>query len=330
MSYGDFEKELVIGHKYEIESGIVLKGNPDLANGKAKQKYTKFISDVQSVKAKEYLVTDFDKIGKKDVIELAMSIIVFMLGEKVLPDVTEFFKRLMPARNNNMACLDGVTVTIVNKNNGEKTEFTQIPDIETSSSVVAIVHEFIHYYLNKNNIDMTKKRYYQEVLSILAEKIAHHIIELTTHEMNFSQKIEESRLEALSYHYSTQLPALESRIREHEHLKKTAKKGDVLSNMILLKMEREIPLIDTPQNREILKDYYYSQAESYGIGYLYADYLFKKFIDDPKALKKQITNLQNHEKSFQEILDYYDMNLKNYQLYNSVNETLQMVKQQKL
>ena len=57
----------------------------------------------------------------------------------------------------------------------------------------------------------------------------------------------------------------------------TPKKGDVLSNMILLKMEREIPLIDTPQNREILKDYYYSQAESYGIGYLYADYLFKKF-----------------------------------------------------
>ena len=102
-----------------------------------------------------------------------------------------------------------------------------------------------------------------------------------------------------------------------------------MPNNSIARSKEVIGLFVTPQNREILKDYYYSQAESYGIGYLYADYLFKKFIDDPKALKKQITNLQNHEKSFQEILDYYDMNLKNYQLYNSVNETLQMVKKQK-
>ena len=40
MSYEAFEKAIVLGHKVELEDGKIIKGNPDLANGKANQKYT--------------------------------------------------------------------------------------------------------------------------------------------------------------------------------------------------------------------------------------------------------------------------------------------------
>ena len=207
---------------------------------------------------------------------------------------------------------------------------TQVPDVETSSSVVTIVHEFVHYYIGKMNIDMTKKRYYHEILSIMAEKIAHLVIQLNTRETNFSQKIEESRLEALGYHYSTQLPALEARIKEIAELRKRAAKGDFMAAVVLAKIEQEIPLTDTPANIEILRDYYRSQAESYGIGYLFGDYLAKKFLEDHAAFLRQMYGLQDHEKSIQEVLNYYGINLKNYEVYNSVNETLQLVKQKRM
>jgi hypothetical protein len=330
MSYEAFEKAIVLGHKVELEDGKIIKGNPDLANGKANQKYNKFINDVQAVKAHEYLVTDFKKIGRKDVIDMSIHIIILLFGEQAVPEAIEFFKRLIPAQTRSMACLDGVALSIVNRETGEKQEMTQVPDVETSSSVVAIVHEFVHYYIGKMNIDMTKKRYYHEILSIMAEKIAHLVIQQNTKEPSFSQKIEESRLEALGYHYSTQLPALEERIKEHGELKRRAAKGDFMAAMILAKMESEIPLIDTPANIAILRDYYRSQAESYGIGYLFGDYLAKRFLDDHDTFQKQIAALQGHDKTIQDLLDYYGINLKNYEVYNSVNDTLQLVKQKRM
>ena len=330
MSYEDFEKAIVLGHKIELEEGKIIKGNPDLSNGKASQKYNKFISDVEALNAHEYLVTDFPKIGSKNVIDMSLHIIILLFGEKVVPEAIEFFKRLIPAETRSMACLDGVSLTAENRLTGEKQKMTQVPDIETSSSIVTIVHEFVHYYVGKMNIDLNKKRYYREILSIMAEKVAHLIVKLNTKEPNFSQKIEESRLEAIGYHYKTQLPALEERIKEHEYLKQHALRGDVFASVVIKKMEQDIPLLDTPTNISILRDYYRSQAESYGIGYLYADYLAKRFLDDNDTFKKQISSLQSHDKTMQDVLDYYGISLKNYEIYNSANETLQLVKQNKM
>ena len=48
------------------------------------------------------------------------------------------------------------------------------------------------------------------------------------------------------------------------------------------------------------------------------------------AFLRQMYGLQDHEKSIQEVLNYYGINLKNYEVYNSVNETLQLVKQKRM
>lgn len=103
-----------------------------------------------------------------------------------------------------------------------------------------------------------------------------------------------------------------------------------MAAMILAQMEKEIPLIDTPANIAILRDYYRSQAESYGIGYLFGDYLAKRFLDDHDTFQRQISALQGHDKTIQDLLDYYGINLKNYEVYNSVNDTLQLVKQKRM
>ena len=54
----------------------------------------------------------------------------------------------------------------------------------------------------------------------------------------------------------------------------------------------------------------------YGIGYIFADALYKEGLNDDKKLRANISAYYSKEKNLQEILTYYGISTSNFKLYD--------------
>ena len=325
MAYEEYEKALIREYGNDIESGKILPDNKDISNGKARNKYNQYISSIIKLKPREFNITSFPIMGIGKVIELSTAIIVTIYGEQILPVLEEFFEVLTPSET--LAALDGISLSILNKETLEEVKIVEVPDLKYSSTITTIVHEFTHFLLKKYNVDFSKKRYYEEILSIYAEKLANIFIanELKTGKALFQGKMEECRLEIINWHYDFNLPLLEQNITHYNRLRQ--KKEKTLGDMhTIASIEQSIPQVKTAKGQSILRGYYQNMADSYGIGYLYGTSLVERHLDDFATIKKQLTSVLEGRLSFQDLLNYYDISARNYRVYDTVEKELELIK----
>ena len=323
MAYETYEKALIESFGQDVKNGKIKPENTDL-QGNAKVKYDRYIKTVKDIKPKTYLTTEFSNIGKKDVFETAFKIIISIFGEKAVPHAIEFFQHLIPSGAKE--ALDGISLTIIDKRDGSEVKAIEVPDFETTSNIVTIVHEFAHYYLKQINLDFNQKRYYEEIISILCEKIAGLIIDVNTSEKDFYNKITEQRLDSLSWHYGENLPMLQNILNEHAQMQRLAKK-DLFAMIQLQSFEQQMPFLKTAQGISVLKGYYQNMADSYGMGFLYSESLLARYEDDHRTFRLQFEKLLSQELSLQQLLEYYGITAKSNSVYETVYKRLDEIKE---
>lgn len=327
MAYEQYEVALMNTFGKQLKSGeIILAEESELKSSKSRQKYNKFINDIQTIKPHAYKKNEFGLIGQDSVLELTLEILITIFGESIYPKVIEFFQYL--EINNSDEVLDGISITAQDKITGEIHHIVEIPSLEYSSSPVAIAHEFTHFYLKSLNIDFNRKTYYEEILSIYAEKVAYYIIEKRISDSKIAQKIEETRLECINWHYNINLPIATDTINQYIILK-NKKQKDAFDIQCLYHLESKLPLIKTAEGVSIIKGYFKNLADSYGIGYLYGESLFQKFLDSPQNIREQLNSIISREQSITNLLEYYGISTTNYQTYNEVNQRLSLIKKSK-
>lgn len=327
MAYENYEQAIMLTYSDQLRAGqIITPEQSDLQSSKAQRKYSKYLRDIACIKPTSYKRKDFRVIGQESVLELTLEILMTIFGEDIYPNVIEFFQHLYV--NGSDDALDGISLNAKNKLSGEIYRLVEIPGIEDSSSPVTIAHEFMHFYLKGLNIDIQKKLFYEEILSIYAEKVAYWIIEKNISEPKFAQKIEETRLECIDWHYSINLPAVEETISGYNSLK-NKKQKNFFDFQLLDEMERKIPLIKTAEGISALRGFYNNKAASYGIGYLYGESIFQRFLDSPIAIREQLDKVIAKEQSVEGLLEYYGISARNYQTYNEVNQRLELIRKSK-
>lgn len=324
MAYESYEMDLVRSFGQEIEQGIVNPNNTDIQGNNARIKYNKYLASITNLNPREYLTTDFEELDKKYIFEKAFSIIIYIFGNKCAPEALEYFKYLVPSGAKE--ALNSVCLTKEDKLTGEKTTIVEIPDFKTSSNIIAIVLEFSHYYLNKVGVDFNKKRYYEEILAILCEKIASQIVELHTCERDFYNKMTEHRLETISWHYNQNLKDMNSLLEEYSKLEKKSK-TDIYERMRLQSFQLQMPIIKTAKGISAIKGYYQNMADGFGIGFLYSESLLAKFLDDNLAFQAQLDRLIGHEQSMQDMLTYYGINARSNDVYNLAEKRIEEIKE---
>ena len=323
MAYENYEIALISSFGQDVKNGKVRLDNEDLRNTKARSKYSNFITSIGEVKAKEYQTSEFATLGQKEVTELAFAIIVKIFGDKVINDAIEFFGILYP--NGQKEALNGVSLTIVDTRDGSVMKQVEVPDLETSSNVVTIVHEFAHYYLNKVGADFSKKRYYEEIISLFCEKLSNILVEIDTGEKDYAMKMEEHRISVIDWHYRIQMPEVEFLVSQYEMLKKQAAINP-MAQIHLASFEKQFPVLKTAEGVSALKGYYQNMADSYGMGFLYGESLLAKYKDDFRTFNIQLDKLTNGEQSVQGLLNYYGINTRNYEVYNVAKDKIEAVK----
>ena len=182
-----------------------------------------------------------------------------------------------------------------------------------------------HYYLNKIGINYNKKRYYEEIMAILAEKIAAQVVQLHACERDFYDKMTEHRLETITWHYNLHLPEMECLLSEVSKLEKRAK-TDPFARMQLEGLKLQLPLLRTGKGVSAIRGYYQNLADGYGIGFLYSESLLAKYLDDEKAFHTQLAKVTGHEIGLQQMLNYYGINASSNEVYDRVNTRLEEIK----
>lgn len=324
MAYENYEIALINSFGQDVEQGIINPENTDVQGNNAKNKYNRYISSITNLKPREYLTSDFEELDKKYIFEKAFSIIIYIFGNKIVPEALEYFKLLVPSGA--PEALNSLCLTVEDKITGKTNTVIEIPDFKTSSNIVAIVLEFSHYYLNKKGVDFNKKRYYEEVIAILCEKIASQIVELHTCEKDFYDKMTEHRLETIAWHYNEQLGHMNGLIEGYTRLERRAK-TDPLSRFQMQSISSQLPLLRTTKGISAIKGYYQNMADGFGIGFLYSESLLAKFLDDNISFQNQLDRLINKEQSLQELLTYYDINAKNNDVYELANKRIKEIKE---
>ena len=324
MAYEDYEIGLIKSFGNEVSAGIIKSENTDVQSNKARTKYNRYISAISKIQPREYLTKEFKKIGQKEVLESAFAIIIDIFGEKAIPYAQNYFKILVTS--NAKEVLNGVSLTLEDTRTGKIIEQVEIPDFETSSNIVTIVHEFAHYYLKKVDISYNKKRYYEEIMAILAEKIAAQQVGLYTNENDFYNQITEHRLETITWHYGKQIPIMEALLRDYPILERKSK-TDILAKMQLEELRLRLPVLRTANGVSAIRGYYQNMADGYGIGFLYSESLLAKYLDDKRLFHTQLAKVTGHEVGLQQMLNYYGISATSNEVYDRVNNRLEEIKQ---
>ena len=299
--------DILIAYSYGrlLEQGVYISGNPDLENHRANERYHNIIKRVVEANPIEYLEKDFDYMDSDIVFEYTLDILKKIFGDskEIIDAYKDFIKSI--EISGDKSPMNGYVYRMVNTANNTSIFQTVIPTIKSQSSVTCLIHEFMHYYFQKNDIEY-KKAYYEEILSILFEKIASEYVEEDFKDKDFIRKIENIRLSSIHYHNSTKKDEM-----------KLFKKA-VLS----------VNNSDKDNYIKFLEDYekhHARMSESYGIGYIYAESLYNLYKSDLSAFQKKMREIFSRETSLQDTLDYFDINMCNKKVFEQAKNKIRLV-----
>lgn len=326
MAYEEFSDTLLDGYKKMIKIGKVDPFNYDLQDKDSKKRYQDYISKIVALKPKEYFTDSFSKLEKGLFLNIAASIVVEIFGEGALEDFIIVVREKLCISNSKII-LEGITLSATDLNTGKKMgEIIQIPDLSTITSIIALIHEFTHYYLDKVGMDYNKKQYYREVLTIYVEKRVMQILSLYYPEERLI-RVEETRLESIVWHYRDKKLDFNQFVNFYAQ-KKRKSSIDFEARMIVLDIEKRFPWLKDPQLLGLKKQYDSNISDSYGIGYLYAESLICKFRDSVKA-GERIKATLNGKYTLQGTLDYFGIDASSDEVYDNVEQKLQLVKRER-
>ena len=311
-AYEMSEHQLIRNYGICVDNGIIYKTNKDLEKNSIKKKYDTWLRKLAELNPKEYDVSSITKLDKKLIIELALNIVVSIFGAKVAPEFLNYVKTIQV--NNKNLLLDGMSSLIGIPNPETKVleihDVTFIPNIEYFSSVSIIIHEFIHYYIRIKKIDEGKKRYYNEILSLYAEKYSNQFIFNMTKDEGFLKKMESTRIEGILWHYYVSPNETEAVLKIYNDAKKRK------DYSLIQELEKTFPYFKSPKGIEHMKGYRKCLADSYGIGYLFSHTLYNKGLEDQKVLREKLNSYFNSEINLEELLSYYGISTDNFKLYD--------------
>ena len=159
--------------------------------------------------------------------------------------------------------------------------------------------------MSHKEINLNKKYYYTEIFSILGEKIAANKVEELIKCQDMVRKIENTRLNGIVWHYK-------DRFEEMTALQKIynqAKKGFVPPSTSIEEMEKECPWLKGGSIKESYNIYRDNLAYSYGFGYIYAENLYKKYIEDQEKTTYDINKVLNGENKINSLLSNYNIGI---------------------
>ena len=320
--YAMEENELIKSFGYDVQKGLIKPEITDLSSKETQRKYNSYIDSIAAFKPREYQTSDFSDIKYEDFINLTIQIIEKIFGNiDIKAELIEFFNTIHCS--NSPEILNGIALTIKDDKN-KITRITEIPNVSKISSIVTIIHEFIHFHCHKMNMDFNKKTYYEEILSIYAEKMAASVISNLQRSPEFLRKIEETRLESIVWHYKVHPSELAFAIESYNEAKRHSKDPEFRKYMGIV--ENNLPWIKSPSRIKTVLQYKENLRASYGLGYLYAESLLRYYIMDPKITETAVRQTLVGDKTLKELLDYFDISANNDQVYDRVQQKLSILR----
>ena len=305
------EVNLALSFMEQVNKKELILSPSEFKSSKSKLIYDSFIDLSIKSRPNAYFQNDFNKLPVDAVMEAFTLAIYTILGDdyKITQEIEEFLGCVTLSNDNEI--LSGIKLTALNKKTGKIITVVEIPSINNTSSVVSLVHEFIHFHICKNNIDLNKKFYYGEIFSIYSEKVATYIVEFfLKYQNDMTKKIENTRLDSIVWHYTERIEQL----KEIYKIYNTAKKNNSLPMAILKEMERDCPWLINTKIKNAYYNYKDNLAYSYGFGYLYAEALFQRFLDDTDKASNDFMDTLNGNIKIEDLFKNYGVGLNSHTL----------------
>ena len=308
-----------------IEESRAILENDELNSGRAQELYKNYINVVGKAKPIQFFKSNFTSLSKKEFYDLFLEIMVKIFGysHELLYDIRNFFNSIKLHKTNEIfdaACIEIETTR-------GKEYIVEAPSSLDTSSVVCLSHEFIHYYSFIHDLYNKEKQYYNEILSIFGEKVAITVLENETSVKDtekIANKIENTRLESIFWHYYTR-PAEIAYIKDlYKKISWVPTCLDPSHPKVKDDLEKTFPWLIDPMADKIFTAYNRLLADSYGIGYLFADNLLDIFMSDQKGIN-YIKSVFSHDKTLEQILHYFNINCANEQTYQNVNNKIKKI-----
>ena len=193
------ENELAKTFMDDVRNKRFIQKPTELNSNKSRRLYDSFVDLAISSKPKEYFQNDFTILTRNEIIELFVYTVLTIFGntEKINKEMESFFERIQLSNDNEI--LSGINLTFRDEVTNKIECFVEVPSFNNTSSVVSLVHEFIHFHMSHKEIDLNKKYYYTEIFSILGEKIAANKVEELIKCQDMVRKIENTRLNGIVY-----------------------------------------------------------------------------------------------------------------------------------
>ncbi len=315
MCESEQENDIIMYFADEVKRGVVNPQITDLDDQNAKHQFDNYINSILKFNPQEYKASSFSVIPYQTFIKLIIYILRHIfVNINIDNELKEFFSTISITYSDEI--LNGIVLTYLDENNHFQ-HLTKLPNIDTTGGIVTFIHEFIHFHLAKIDMDYNKKAFYREILSIYAEKVALHILASLNVEPNIMRKIEETRLESIVWHYKVHPNEVNLTIQNYYQAKQHSQIRSFQE--YINKAEETIPWIKHPQTIEYAKQYKSNLAAGYGLGYLYAESLLQYYIANDIGAQARIGQVLKGELKLQSLLDYYNINAANEQLYDNVS-----------
>ena len=304
--FSDSEIKLAETFMHDVKNKKFILEPTELKSNKGKNLYKSFIDLTISSKPKAYYQDDFTKLTEAEVIE-AFTYTIFLLfgnNNEIKEEMEEFFKIITLSNDNEI--LSGIKLTWQDPKTKEFKSVVEVPSFNNTSSVVSLVHEFIHFHMSNKNIDLNKKYYYTEIFSIYGEKIASYIIESYLKIQNdMTEKVDNTRLEGLVWHYTDRF----KEISDLQKMYNANKKNPFINKEMLDEMERQCPWLNNPKMKEAYNAFRDNLAYSYGFGYIYAEALYRKFEEDYEKTGYDIRQVLEGKERIEKLLKDYNIGI---------------------
>ena len=327
MAYQDFERDIIGTFMYDVKNGYTESTIEDLKNPKAERKYKEYLDKVASINPRELSCNYTDTISNDTFGIMADHLFQDIFSEKLNSEYTDLVEHHLCV-NYSDKLMEGVSLKIIDPKDFSKViNVMEVPDFSHVSSIVCLMHEYVHYHFQAANINTRRKKYYDEILPIFVEKVTAKMLKDQFDINDIEQIVHESRLETINWHYFVHPKEVKFLLDNLPKLKRSAEKGDFTAKFSLDKLYETYPCLQTAEGTQYFEMYNKHLAAAYGIGYLFSESLFEKYMEDEALGKKLFNSVLLNEMSLEELLKYYNIYSANRSVYEVAEGRLKLVKE---
>lgn len=322
MTLDGLENTLIESFIFQVKNGKYESKVEILKDPNAKALYDEYINSVIALNPKEYKMKDVIQLSEREFTTLLLEVINRIYGNNYMLDFNDVLEHKI-VTNNSDDIFDGVNYNVFEKDGVTKVgSYIVVPNFTHISSIVTLLHEFTHYIVNKYNVSLNGKYYYNELLSIYVEKRVLEIMK-EIRIKNSNKEIESTRLESIKWHYKDHKEEVGA-VRDIANNLKRAAQYDVVAKQQLEDLYGDFPSLR--DNFKYVFNYYNNLAASYGIGYLYSESLLNKYKEDNKKMDELFNDIIKGNKKIEEVLTYYGISVNNQDVYDTVNKKIRLLK----